>query len=131
MPKVFSDEEHSVVRRILDRRSHSPLYKLDEKGSFLTIHVADEKSDSPFRLLGPLIRLSPEEARLCEEGFANYSAMMRFELVDSKARLFGVERYCFRGSVDRWVHLAGPGQLAGLAEKFLPHLGRETFFELF
>jgi hypothetical protein len=32
-------------------------------------------------------------------------------------------------SVDRRIYLAGPGQLAPLGERFLPHLGRDSVCE--
>ena len=52
-------------------------------------------------------------------------------LQDETARLFLPERYCFRGSVDRWIPIGGPDKIEKLAAKFLPHLGRESFYELF
>jgi len=60
-----------------------------------------------------------------------YSPMMRFILEDEEKRLFSVERYCFRGSVDDWIQIGGAQHLKTVVEKFMPHLGRESFFELF
>jgi len=74
---------------------------------------------------------TPEERRRRIAARANYTAMMRFTLTGSNPRRFGLERYCFRGSVERWIYLAGPDRLTTLAEKYLPHLGRDSFFELF
>ena len=56
---------------------------------------------------------------------------MRFVLVDKAERLFAPERYCFRGSVDDWISIGPPAPLEKLAAKYLKHLGRESFFELF
>ena len=59
--------------------------------------------------------------------------VMRFTLVDEEARTFRVQRWCFRGSIDRWIdlYLAGSeGNLKDLVKKFCPHIGKESFFEL-
>lgn len=61
---------------------------------------------------------------------ARYLPMFRFELTDEKKRLFSVKRWCFRGGIDGWVFLAGSASLAHQAEKYLPHLNRESFYEL-
>ena len=61
---------------------------------------------------------------------ANYSKMMQFVLWNEEKRLFTVGRWCFRGSIDDWWHLGGPSPLPELAEKYLPHLGQESFCEL-
>lgn len=61
---------------------------------------------------------------------AMYSAMFRFTLADEAKRLFSAERWCFRGSIDDWFPLSGPQPLETLARKYLPHLNRESFFEL-
>ncbi|MDD2456587.1 MAG: hypothetical protein PHE10_09700, partial [Kiritimatiellae bacterium] len=67
--------------------------------------------------------LSPEE----RQQHASYQAVMRFSLVDRETRAFTVERYCFRGRIDDWIWLDGPGALAGLARKYVKHLGQDSF----
>ena len=42
------------------------------------------------------------------------------------------ERFCFRGAVDDWIDIGGPPQeLPRVIGKFIKHLGRDSFFELF
>jgi hypothetical protein len=62
---------------------------------------------------------------------AHYMAVMRFVLTDKTARTFVTERYCFKGSVDDWIFVDGPAQLADQVGKYIQHLGRESFYELF
>lgn len=65
--------------------------------------------------------------------YRDYTKVMRFTLVDEEARTFRVQRWCFKGSIDRWIdlYLAGSkGNLGDLVRKFCPHIGRESFFEL-
>jgi hypothetical protein len=63
----------------------------------------------------------------------NYIKVMRFTLVGEHHRTFRVQRWCFRGSIDRWIDLwmsGSEGKLADLVKKFCPHIGQESFFEL-
>jgi hypothetical protein len=61
---------------------------------------------------------------------STYVAMLRFSLGNEEKRLFAAERWCFRGSIDDWFFLSGGQPLEALAKKYLPHLNRESFFEL-
>ena len=62
---------------------------------------------------------------------ASFMAVMRLVLVDKKTRTFVTERFCFRGSVDDWIHIGGPGTLLSQIHQFVKHLGRESIYELF
>jgi hypothetical protein len=61
---------------------------------------------------------------------SNYTKMMRFELVNPDERVFVVQRWCFRGSVDDWIWVGGPAPLADLVRQYGQHLGKESFYEL-
>ncbi len=62
---------------------------------------------------------------------ATYSPMLRFSLRDENERLYEVERWCYLGSIDRWVSLHAPRMpLDSAASAYLPHVGEESFFEL-
>jgi hypothetical protein len=58
-------------------------------------------------------------------------AVLRFILTDKKARRFVTEIFCFRGSVDDWIHIGGPGTLTDQVCKYVKHLGGESIYELF
>lgn len=55
--------------------------------------------------------------------------MMRFALADADRRLFGVQRWCFRGAIDGWITLAMAVPLEIQIREYVSHLGRESFFE--
>jgi len=61
---------------------------------------------------------------------SHYTKMLRFYLVKPDKRQYGVERWCFRGSIDDWIDLPGSGSLATLVEKYAKHLDRESFYDL-
>lgn len=73
-------------------------------------------------------------ARAQAEGYfvrnATYSPMFRFSLTDQDERQYCVQRWCYRGSIDRWMYLAGGAPLEQHARTFLPHLASESFFDL-
>jgi hypothetical protein len=62
--------------------------------------------------------------------FTNYHPMYRFTLIDAEKRLFSAERWCFLGAIDDWFPVSGGQRLEKLANKLLPHLNNESFFEL-
>ena len=62
---------------------------------------------------------------------ADYMPVMRFVLHDVARRQFLPERYCFRGSVEDWISVGGPDQLAKLTSRYLKHLGHDSFYELY
>ena len=57
-----------------------------------------------------------------------YYPLLRFVLVDARERRFSVERVCFSGQSD-WIRLEVL-PLSAAVMKYLPHLGRDSFFDL-
>jgi hypothetical protein len=64
------------------------------------------------------------------EGGDLFQKVLRFTLIDEDNRRFAAERWCFLGSIDDWIPLSGGGDLAKLVERYGPHIGKESFFEL-
>ena len=62
---------------------------------------------------------------------SEYEKVMRFEFLYDDPRLFHVERWCSRGSREGWMHLAGPASLSDLVDRYVEHLGEESFYELY
>ena len=53
----------------------------------------------------------------------DHMKVIRFTLVNEQARTFRVQRWCFRGSIDRWIDLGmsgSEGTLKDLVENFCP-----------
>lgn len=92
-------------------------------------HVSKREVDAWCVDLGPFGKSRAEiEAILAKN--SDYSPMFRFTLIDEDERVFAAERWCFRGSIDDWIDIAGLGSLEALAEELLPHLGEESFYAL-
>jgi hypothetical protein len=58
------------------------------------------------------------------------SPAFRFKLIDKHERRFEALRFCFRGSVDDWFSLHDVGSLDELCQRYLKHMGKESFYEL-
>ena len=102
MPQVITDEEVAVVQTGLRKFAPS---------------------------LNCIVGMKAEHIVVYEGQGGHYHQMLRFTLIDEKARWFSADRWCFRGSIDDWFHL-GDGYLSKLVEKYCRHLGKESFFEL-
>lgn len=57
-----------------------------------------------------------------------YYPLLRFIIVDHRERRFAVERVCFSGE-SSWIRLEVL-PLSAAVMKYLPHLGRDSFFDL-
>ena len=130
-PKLITDDEIATVERAMQRFYGSPYYQLDVKGDTLEVFLPDQDVAGFSRLLkvmpgGPASGVETEVSK-----FLTYSAELRFILVDEQEREFVVQRYCYLGSVDDWIDIDGPGELASLAERYVKHLGDDSLLELF
>lgn len=147
-PRPIADAEEQLVRNVL-RQLRPAGYEVDFEGRAATVYASalDRKSfagsiDADFAegfaevLTRALARKYPPElvamfrARHRQETARRprLYPLLRFVLADRDRRLFGVERVCFTG--DRaWVRLEVLPLSAALM-KYLPHLGRDSFFDL-
>jgi hypothetical protein len=130
-PEVITDDEVATVERAMQRFYGLPYYQLDVRGDTLAVFLPNQDVERFSRLLNALPGrgASAVEPELSE--FLTYSAELRFVLVDEQERAFKVQRYCYFGSVDDWIDIGGPGDLASLAERYVKHLGQGSLFELY
>jgi hypothetical protein len=104
LPRFITEEEIAVVRQGL--RKHA-------KGRHCMADVRERQ----------IVIYHSERGDL-------YQKVLRFTLIDEDRRRFAAERWCFLGSIDDWIHLSGNADLATLVERFGPHIGKESFFQL-
>jgi hypothetical protein len=128
-PKLIWDSERATVEKHLPGFPGS--FICDIKGKMITIFEADQDIKSleeSFRSLAfPRLIDTAELVRTA----TTFSAVFRFILKNAEKRLFTLERYCFKGSIDDWMYIAGPEQLDSLAREYLKHLGQQSFYELY
>ncbi|MFQ5599614.1 MAG: hypothetical protein ACE5G2_03570 [Candidatus Krumholzibacteriia bacterium] len=118
-------EEIETVESALRCHEHLARYKVGAHRNAVVVFEPDRGVFDVCRELG----VGPSDL----EGLASrvrYSAVLRFVLVRERPRRFVAERMCYRGSIDGWLSLHDVGSLSKLADRYLPHLGRDSFFEL-
>lgn len=124
--------EREQLARLADSLASVPAV-VDVEGDSLIVYASDTNPDESIRAMTILLGTSlgdEEQHRQWIAGNSRYSPMFRFTLSDEDRRLYSVERWCYLGSIDRWMPLLRSGPLEELADEYLPHLGEESFFEL-
>ncbi len=128
-PKEILDEEMAILEKELKAHAKPTKYRIDVKGKVVTVFWTNQSGRDMGESSSFFGVARVEE--FCDR-HAYFSPILRFTLVDPQERLFVAERFCFRGSVDDWMHLldGGPDSLEILATRYVRHLGKESFYEL-
>ncbi len=137
--QLITDLEQHFVKKALKSLSASKRYRIDCKDEYVTIYESDvdqgEMSTMFDRFLGT-VPLAPGMTRTEALDFLTritdkqYTAKLRFRLVDHERRTFIAERFCFRGAIDDWIELAGPCALDTLVTNYVKFLGTDQFYDL-
>ena len=128
--QVILPEEVEVVENGIKRYAEVKYFILDVKGKNILVYLCDQNVDELVDLAYTGLGRSPEQAKKSLMRSVHYSPVMQFVLQDKKARKFGVERWCFLGSIDDWILLDSDGDLEVLVKEYTPHLGQESFYDL-
>lgn len=132
-PTPILPEERQLLESIIRQETKDLHYIVDVQGSSLVVYTADAVGEGLLDEWKRFIPMTPKAVRDLQDRYlrdARYDKMLRFTLSDAKARLFGAERWCFLGSIDNWYSLDWSRPLEDLAREYVPHLGKESFFEL-
>ena len=147
-PRLFTEAEEQLLADQL-KRLRPFAYRLDIEGRTATIYASAmdrkcfaESLDAEFehgfadaltktlagKYSAELVALF--RARRKEKGARRprFYPLLRFVIQDEARRLFAVERVCFTGD-SAWLRL-DILPLAAAMMKYLPHLGRDSFFDL-
>ncbi len=125
VPQLVTPAEVTVVEEGLKRFAPKQNCLVDVQGKQIVVYHAERVSLDLEGFGFGLTELPTFNRR--------YMKVMRFTLVDEKDRTFRVQRWCFRGSIDRWIDLwesRSEGKLSDLVKRFCPHIGQESFYEL-
>ncbi|MCT7977290.1 hypothetical protein [Laspinema olomoucense] len=126
-PKVFSDRELEIVDQGIKKYSKIKNFIIDVKDHSMIIHLPDQDVGKVSDILSSFGGYNASQHLT---SLLTYTPMMRFRRrKDSKN--FWVQRWCFRGSVDDWIDLDAGEDLESLVKKYAPHLGQESFYELY
>jgi hypothetical protein len=130
IPKqIILPEELALVKTALRRHGEDWQYKDEVKKDTITVYECGTDMAGLNEMTMMFSRRPLSDAEKLRS--AHYMAVLRFVLADKEARTFVTQRFCFRGSVDDWIHIGGPGPLTDQVGKYVKHLGRESMYELF
>jgi hypothetical protein len=125
---ILPDEMALVEKNLAKLQTSKHLYLAEAIGPVITIHEAETGIDF---IRSMNILMSPQALEDYARRSARFTAVMRFSLIDEAGRIFAPERFCFRGSVDDWIPIGEPGQLAKLITRFFKHLSKESIYDLY
>lgn len=130
VPMLVTTKEIKTVEDGIRMLAKVPHFLVEAKGDEITVFVAAQNTGFlEASLASKYGTADPGKLRAELERFLRYLPMMRFTLTDLKRRRFAASRWCFLGSIDGWFSLGGMGDIATMVNKYVPHLGRESFFE--
>ena len=129
-PQLISDEELALVKEALKRHAQEWRYRAEVKKDAIIVYEATQNIGWIDRVVPPWGDKASVMQSLIRN--TNYMAVMRFVLDDQEERLFSAERFCFRGSVEDWIYISAASEtLPAILKRFIKHLGKESFFELY
>lgn len=122
--------ERDLVHRLAAELSACSYVQTIVDGNRIVVYTPDNDPNAAATALARLFGSAPSAAADWTARHTSYSADLRFTIHDVNRRAFVAERYCYRSSIDKWIHIAGPASLESLARRIVPHLGKESFYEL-
>ena len=142
-PSDIRGDEVEFITTQVRSLSKVEYFIVQPDGNSILVYTCDMSSQDINELFGiatglqallrvnPMIQPSPrmKEKQAGLAALSQYTPMLRFTLTDAINRIFLLDRWCFRGSVDGWIELE-LGQLDSLTAEYLPHLGDESFYDL-
>ncbi len=119
-------EEQAVRSAMAELDLHE--YRLEIRGNAITIFEPDRCAAQLLEAISPVGLSKRAVDNLARR--VNYSPVLRFVLDDRSTRTFHVERMTYRGD-GGWSYPLRHGKIASLAKKYVPHVGKDSMFELF
>jgi hypothetical protein len=123
---AIREDEIAAVRAALANHGHRASCRVDARKKEVVVYHNDRSSGIEFlaRECGGVASIAAVRNR------GPFSPVLRFILQDDAERTFLAQRMCYRGSVDGWLTLSCGRRLRQLANHYVPHIGKDSFFEL-
>ena len=125
MPKQFSEKELKIIENELKKNKSIVDFKLDSYGDEVKIYVAEENE------ISERLGMSSFDMKRLSAFLKNFSELMKIKVVSIDGnKSYEVMRFCFRGSIDDWITIGWDTDLKKLAQQYLIHLGKESYYDL-
>jgi hypothetical protein len=129
-PTKIIPPERDLVHRLAEALSAYSHVQTVIEGDRIVVYTPPVDTDRCSRLLAVAIGASCDRLNDWAIRYGRFAADLRFSLIEADKRIYMAERFCYLGSIDDWITISKPAQLESLAEKTLPHLGHDSFFEI-
>lgn len=128
--RLFDEDEIKLIESELKKNETVLDFRLDINGDTIKIYTVeddpftDSKKDdgsflSRFRNDNMIHLLRRFEERM----------KIKIEKEEGE-KIYVLERFCYRGRIDDWIAIGYDDELKLLAKEYLPHLGKESYFNL-
>ena len=136
LPALILPQEVASVEAALDRHPRGRDFRVGvRKNQILIYERLGPDLETLSALFGNVAALQSEtvKMRLQEEfdKMARFSPILRFILIDMQERKFKAERWSYLGDDDIWIDAGASGDLEQLADRLIPLMGSDEFFELY
>ena len=136
LPPHILPQEVVSVEAALDRHLRCRDFRVGlQKNQILMYERLGPDLETLSAIFGNVTALQSEtvKMRLQEEfdKMARFSPILRFILVDMQERKFKAERWSYLGDDDIWIDAGASGDLEQLADRLIPLMGSDEFFELY
>jgi len=135
-PQLVSPDAVVAVEAELDRHPKARNYRLNVRPDRIEIYellgldaetlLTKLGAYSGFSRLDLAARLKAEQER-----YGQFTAVLRFNLVDAEQQVFQTERMCYLGSVDDWIPIGPAAEIPELAARYVPLLGSDALLEIY
>lgn len=131
MKSNITREEASYAESILPSMM-DPNIRLfvETKKNALIVHSADTSNFNEIAKFAVKFCADPAGVKAITEGNLRYEPVLKLELADKESRIFAAFRMCWLGASEEWMFLKA-GSVYALVEELGPHIGQESFYELF
>lgn len=132
-PSAILPSEERAVTTAVRRLAGLEHFIVQREDKSLVVYLADIEPEGTLQRISTSGRMTAGDVEAMKRymlTWASYDKRMRFTLTDAVNRMFFAERWCYLGSIDNWIHLKWNRPLAELLATYVPHLGRQSYFEL-
>lgn len=120
----LAQEEMLIIHDIMAKHCKGAQYILDVKKNGMGIYVDEKYGNSKNSLELAYLSINVSGYRKII-----YDPCFRISKDDSNNEYI-IERFCFLGKVNDWMYIEKGKNLKKLCEKYIPHIGKESFFEI-
>ena len=129
-PRLITELEEARVKSELEKLGLIN-YRIAVKRTYITIYEPLNHEDDYSSVLEQMNVFPIMMKKILVKRIAKgpFEPVMRFCIIDKEERLFDVERMTYRG-YGGWRSLHASGTLTELIQRYLKHLGKDSFFDL-